>query len=315
MAEMNIEMRQAYCQTLMQLAKEDPRVVILEADLMKSSGTMPFKAEFGPRAIDCGVAEANMVGIASGLCVQGFIPFAATFGCFAARRTFDQFFISANYAKLNVKLVGTDPGVTAAFNGGTHMPFEDIGLMRMIPDLVIAEPSDAVSTAAIVKAMYEHQGSCYLRLQRKATPAIYQEGEKFELGKSKVLREGGDITIMALGAVMVQEALKAADALAAKGIKATVVDAISVKPLDRDLILAKAKETGAILTCENHQVDGGLGMAVTKLLADEGVCCRMGYIGVQGRFGQVGTQAFLVKEYNLSAEDICARAESMLKKN
>ncbi len=312
--DMDIEMRQAYCRTLMELAAEDPRVVVLEADLMKASGTMPFKDAFGKRAIDVGVAEADMVGIASGLSVQGFIPFAATFGCFAARRTFDQFFISSNYAKLNVKLTGTDPGVSAVYNGGTHMPFEDIGLMRMIPDLVILEPSDAASVCGLVREMYKHQGCCYLRLHRKKSPAIYGPVEKFEIGKAKLLKDGNDVTLIGLGAVMMQEVLKAAGLLEKEGIKATVIDALSVKPLDRDLILAKARETGVVVTCENHQVDGGLGMAVTKLLADENVFCRMGYIGVQDRFGQVGNLDYLVKAYNLSADDICAKAKSLLKK-
>ncbi len=312
--DMDIEMRQAYCRTLMELAAEDPRVVVLEADLMKASGTMPFKDAFGKRAIDVGVAEADMVGIASGLSVQGFIPFAATFGCFAARRTFDQFFISSNYAKLNVKLTGTDPGVSAVYNGGTHMPFEDIGLMRMIPDLVILEPSDAASVCGLVREMYKHQGCCYLRLHRKKSPAIYGPVEKFEIGKAKLLKDGNDVTLIGLGAVMMQEVLKAAGLLEKEGIKATVIDALSVKPLDRDLILSKARETGVVVTCENHQVDGGLGMTVTKLLADENVFCRMGYIGVQDRFGQVGNLDYLVKAYNLSADDICAKAKSLLKK-
>ena len=313
-SDTSVEMRQAYCQTLMDIAEKDPRLVILEADLMKSSGTVPFMNRFGARAIDCGIAEANMVGIASGLSVQGFIPFAATFACFAGRRTFDQFFISSNYARLNVKLVGTDPGIAAVYNGGTHMPFEDIGLMRMIPDLVIAEPSDAASVSGLVRAMYEYQGSCYLRLQRKDSPAIYGNDEKFELGRSKVLAEGSDVTLIGLGAVMMQEVLKAAAMLEKDGIHVTVIDALTVKPLDRDLILAKARETKAIVTCENHQVDGGLGMAVTKLLADENVPCRMGYIGIQGRFGQVGNLDYLIHEYNLSASDICARAKTIIEK-
>ena len=194
------------------------------------------------------------------------------------------------------------------------MPFEDIGLMRMIPDVVIAEPSDAASVSGLVRAMYEYQGCCYLRLQRKDSPAIYTKDEKFELGRSKVLQEGKDITLIGLGAVMMQQVLRAASMLEKEGIHATVIDALTVKPLDSALILAKAKETGAIVTCENHQVDGGLGMAVTKLLADENVPCRMGYIGIQGRFGQVGNLDYLIREYNLSAEDICAKAKAILER-
>lgn len=312
MAELK-ELRQAYCEAIMELCEQDPNVVILDADLMRSVGTLSIKDKLGKRAIDCGIAEANMVGIASGLSAQGFVPFASTFSCFAARRAFDQFFISANYARLNVKLVGTDPGVMAAFNGGTHMAFEDIGLMRMIPDVVIAEPSDCASVKGIVKAMYRHQGSCYLRLQRQAASDIYGSYENFELGRSKILCSGGDVTIIALGALMVHNAIIAAEKLKTEGIQATVIDALSVKPLDRELILSSVRRTGAVITCENHQTDGGLGMAVTKLLAEEGLCNRIGYIGIDDRFGQVGTVDFLAGEYNLKADDICAKVRSILK--
>ena len=312
MAELK-ELRHAYCEAIMELSEKDPNVVILDADLMRSVGTLSLKEKLGKRAIDCGIAEANMVGIASGLSAQGYVPFASTFSWFAARRTFDQFFISANYAKLNVKLVGTDPGVMAAFNGGTHMAFEDIGIMRMVPDLVIAEPSDCASVKGMVKAMYEHKGSCYLRLQRQAATDIYGPDENFTLGRSKVLCSGGDVTIIALGALMVHNAIAAAEKLKSEGIQATVVDALSVKPLDRDLILTCARRTGAVVTCENHQIDGGLGMAVTKLLASECPGCRIGYIGIDDRFGQVGTVDYLVGEYNLGPDGICAKVRSILK--
>ena len=312
MAEMK-ELRQAYCEAITDLCEKDPNVMILDADLMRSVGTLSIKDKLGKRAVDCGIAEADMVGIASGLSAQGFIPFASTFSCFASRRAFDQFFISANYARLNVKLVGTDPGVMAAFNGGTHMAFEDIGLMRMIPDVVIAEPSDCASVRGIVKAMYGHRGSCYLRLQRQAASDIYGTDEPFSLGRSKLLREGSDVTIIALGALMVHNALAAADSLKKDGIHAAVIDALSVKPLDRELILSCAERTGAVITCENHQIDGGLGMAVTKLLATAHSGCRIGYIGIDDRFGQVGTVDFLVGEYNLGADDICSKVKSILK--
>ena len=210
------EMRAVYCDTLIELAQADDRIMVVEADLMRASGTMAFKQRFPDRAVDVGVAEANLVGVSAGLSAAGKIPFAATFGCFASRRVFDQFFISANYARLNVKLVGTDPGISAAFNGGTHMPFEDIGLMRMIPGLTIIEPSDPVSLKALVKACAEHQGCTYMRLHRKAVPALYEEGESFTLGKGKVLGDGSDVTIIALGAIMVGEAIKARELLKQK---------------------------------------------------------------------------------------------------
>lgn len=313
MAEMR-ELRKAYCNKLQELARKDKRVVVLEADLMGASGTKPFFQEFGARGIDVGVAEANMVGVASGLCLEGFIPFAATFGTFASRRAFDQFFISSNYAKLNVKLVGTDPGVSAAFNGGTHMPFEDIGMMRMIPDLVIAEPSDAVSAAAFTELFYKHEGSCYLRLHRKEMPVIYKDDEKFEIGKGKVLKEGNDVTLVGLGAIMMNEVLKAADMLASEGISAAVIDALSVKPLDKELIRKAINKTGVMVTCEDGQVAGGLAAEISDLIVDEQLSCKLGKIGITDRFGQVGTQDFLVKEYNLSAQDIVKKAKSLLRK-
>jgi transketolase len=262
--------------------------------------------------IDCGVAEANMVGVASGLSVTGFIPFAATFGCFAARRVFDQFFLSANYAKLNVNLYGTDPGVAAAYNGGTHMPFEDIGLMRMIPDLVITEPSDAVSAAAFTELNYKTKGSTYTRLHRKAMPAIYNENENFEIGKGKVLVEGADITIFSLGAVMTQEALKAAKILKEKNINASIVDVLTIKPIDKELILEYAKKTGKVITCENHQVSGGLGCIVSMLLFENQVPAKMKMIGVHDEFGQVGTTEWLLGYYKMTAGDIVNAAEELM---
>ena len=218
------EMRAVYCDTLIRLAQKDPRIMVVEADLMKASGTMPFKAAFPDRGIDVGVAEANMVSIAAGLSAAGKIPFAASFGCFASRRVFDQFFISANYAHLNVKLVGTDPGISAAFNGGTHMPFEDMGMMRLIPGLSIIEPSDPVSLENLVEACAAHEGCTYMRLHRKPARELYTCGESFSLGKGKVLRDGKDITIIALGVIMVNEALKAAKELEGQGRSAAVID-------------------------------------------------------------------------------------------
>jgi len=299
--EANKEMRAAYAETLIRLGAENKNIVVVEADLMRATGTGPFAKAYPDRAFNVGVAEANMVGVAAGLSAEGRIPFAATFGCFASRRVFDQFFISANYARLNVKLVGTDPGVTAAFNGGTHMPFEDMGLMRMIPKLVIIEPSDPVSLSALVEKAVSHYGCVYIRLQRKAAPVLYKEGETFEFGQAKVLREGTDAVLVALGALMVGEALKAADLLAAEGKKVTVIDALSLKPLDEKLILGWAKKTGKIVTCENHQKRGALGSAVAEALAESGTVCKFARTGVDDEFGEVGTQDWLADHFKLTA--------------
>lgn len=310
MADAPKEMRAIYADTLISLAGENPDVVVVEADLMRATGTGSFAKAFPDRAVNVGVAEADMVGIASGLSSMGKIPFAATFGCFASRRAYDQFFLSANYAKLNVKLVGTDPGVCAAFNGGTHMPFEDLALMRVIPELRIVEPSDPVSLAALVRLSAETYGCVYLRLQRKAAPARYPEGEKFEFGKAKVLREGKDATIVALGALMVGEALTAADLLAAEGVSATVLDALSLKPLDLPLILSSARLSGKLVTAENHQIVGGLGSAVAEALAESDEDIRLRRVGVRDLFGEVGTQDWLQDRFGLTAAGIAAAVTS-----
>ncbi len=305
------EMRAVYCDTLIELAQADDRIMVVEADLMRASGTMAFKQRFPDRAVDVGVAEANLVGVSAGLSAAGKIPFAATFGCFASRRVFDQFFISANYARLNVKLVGTDPGISAAFNGGTHMPFEDIGLMRMIPGLTIIEPSDPVSLKALVKACAEHQGCTYMRLHRKAVPALYEEGESFTLGKGKVLGDGSDVTIIALGAIMVGEAIKARELLKQKGLDAAVIDMHTVKPLDEELVLSYAKKTGCIVTAENHQTAGGLGSAVANFLS-QNYPTPMAMVGIHDEFGQVGTQSWLAEHYRLTAQEITRKALALV---
>jgi len=253
-----------------------------------------------------------MVGVAAGLSNMGKIPFASTFACFASRRVFDQFFISGNYAHLNVKLVGSDPGVTAGFNGGTHMPFEDIGMMRMIPGLSIVEPSDPVSLKAILETVAATYGCCYLRLYRRDVEPLYKPDEQFQLGKSKVLKDGKDVTIISLGALLAPEALKAAKALAQEGIDAAVIDALSVKPLDEDLILSYAQKTGRIVTAENHQVAGGVGAAVANLLATEHPT-PMAMVGVHDEFGQVGTMSWLQQYYKLTADEITKQAIKLVR--
>ena len=307
------DMRETYNDTLVELAAADDRIVILEADLMKATGTVPFRDRFPNRAFNVGVAEANMAGVAAGLSSVGKIPFAASFSTFASRKTYDQFFIYANYAQLNVKLVGTDPGVTAAYNGGTHMSFEDGGLMRNIPKLTVFEPCDNISLASLIRASAAHPGCTYMRLQRKGGQVIHSGNTKFELGKGVVLRDGTDITLAATGFVMVPEALKAADTLEKEGISAAVLDIHTVKPIDRDLIVAYARKTGAFVTCENHQVVNYLGSAVAEVIAEEEPAV-LGRIGVQDEFGQVGTLDFLKTAYGLTAGDIAEKAREVLRR-
>ena len=305
------EMRSIYVETLIELAEQDERIMVVEADLMKAHGTTSFAQRFPGRAVDVGVAEANMVGVSAGLSLGGKIPFAATFGCFASRRAFDQFFLSANYARLNVKLVGTDPGITAGFNGGTHMPFEDVGLMRMVPGLTIFEPSDPVSLKALMAQSASMWGCTYMRLPRKAVEPIYEEGEEFTLGKGKVLFDGSDVTIIAMGGVLVGEAIKAHGVLKEQGISAAVIDMHTVKPLDEELVLHHARKSGAVVTAENHQVAGGLGAAVANYLSRVHPT-PMRMVGIQDEFGQVATQGWLQQHYRLTSDEIVAQVKDLL---
>lgn len=306
-----VEMRVVYAETLIRLAEGNEDIVILEADLMKASATGIFQKRFPGRAFNVGVAEANMLGIAAGLSASGKIPFAASFTCFASRRAYDQFFISCNYSGLSVKLVGTDPGIAAEYNGGTHMCFEDIGLMRNVPGVVVFEPCDPVSLARLVERAAAHRGSTYLRLHRKPIAPIYGEGEEFELGRGKILRDGGDVTLVAAGAIMVPEALAAADLLGAQGVGAAVIDMHTIKPIDRDLILRQANRTRGFVTCENHQVVNGLGSAVAEALCE--MCPRpLRRVGIRDEFGEVGTLDYLKARYRLTAEAIAGEALALL---
>lgn len=306
------EMRVVYAETLIRLAEQNPDIVILEADLMKATATGIFQKRFPERAFNIGVAEANMLGIAAGLSASGKIPFAASFTCFASRRAYDQFFISCNYSGLNVKLVGTDPGIAAEYNGGTHMCFEDLGLMRNVPGLVVVEPCDPVAVEALVGLLAAHRGSTYLRLHRKPIVPIYPEGEPFELGKGKVLREGGDVALVAAGAILVPEAIRAAELLDVEGISAAVIDMHTIKPIDRGLIASLARAVRGFVTCENHQVVNGLGSAVAEVLCE--TCPRpLRRVGIRDEFGEVGTLPYLKERYGLTAEKIAGEAREILK--
>lgn len=308
------EMRAVYAETLTELASKDDRIVVLEADLMRATGTGPFKEKYPDRAVNVGVAEANMLSIAGGMSTEGYIPFAATFGCFATRRAFDQFFLSCAYAGLNVKLVGTDPGVSAAYNGGTHMPFEDLGLVRMVPGIDIVEPSDPVSLKALLQQIAARPNSAYIRLHRKALSPLYPETATFKVGKAKVLRSGTSVTLAALGGLMVHNAVAAAELLAADGISAEVIDVLSLKPLDAETILASARKTGLVISIENHQAHNGLGSAVAELLAEaKERPARLVRMGIQDQFGEVGTEAWLLEKFGLRAEDIAAAVKKALK--
>jgi transketolase len=305
-------MRDAYCKTLMEIAETNEKIVVLDADLVSSSGMKPFFKAFPERALQCGVAEANMIGIASGLSLTGKIPFAHSFGTFASRRVCDQIYVSAAYAKLNVRIVGSDPGVTAAYNGGTHMPFEDMAVLRGIPDITLIEPADPVALKDIVRQLCDVYGVYYIRMARKSVISVYQEGSVFEIGKGNVLRNGGDVTIIASG-IMVAEALTAASILEGQGVSARVVDMFTWKPIDMELIAKCAEDTGAIVTAENHNTLGGLGGAVAEAVVKT-LPVPVEMVGTMDRFGQVGTESYLRKEYNLTAEAIAEAAKRAIER-
>ena len=284
-------MRDVYCRTLIDLARQDSRIVVLDADLMKSIGTIPFQEAFPDRTFNCGVQEANMIGIAAGLSATGKIPFAHSFGTFATRRCFDQAFLSAAYARLNVRIVGSDPGITAAFNGGTHMPLEDMGIMRHIPGITIIEPVDSAMLQYVLKETVNPYGIYYIRLLRRNAVKIYDEGSSFEIGKAVPLREGNDVAIFATG-IMVAEALQAAEMLAGEGISAAVINVFTLKPIDREAIIHYAEKTGAVVTAENHNIIGGLGSAVAEVLAEH-LPTPLERVGCRDHFGEVGPVEYL----------------------
>ncbi|MGN0372708.1 MAG: transketolase family protein [Enterocloster sp.] len=305
-------MRDVYAATLMELAEKDDRIVILDADLMNSIGTVPFAKKYPQRTFNCGIQEANMIGVAAGMSSTGLIPFTHTFGCFASRRAADQVFMSCAYAELNVKMIGSDPGITAAYNGGTHMALEDLAIMRSIPGITIVEPTDSVMLADLLRQAARTNGNFYIRLLRKLAVKIYKEGSSFELGKAVTLREGSDITIFASG-ICVADALTAADMLSVQGIQAQVINPFTIKPIDTDSITKAAKKTGAAVTVENHNIIGGLGSAVAEVLS-ENCPIPLERIGVHDTFGEVGPVDYLKKRFHMMPEDIMKTALQVIKR-
>ena len=304
------EMRAVYCETLQQLARENDRIAVLDADLVGSSGTKPFFNEFPDRAIDCGIQENNMIGVAAGMSAAGMIPFAHSFGPFASRRCVDQIFISCAYAKLNVRIVGSDPGVTAAYNGGTHMPFEDMGTLMSIPQITLLEPTDSVQLRWMIRQLEKEYGVYYIRMLRKNAVGVFEEGSDFELGRIARLKEGADVAIVCSG-ILVGEALKAAAALEAQGVSAAVLNAFTWKPLDAETLAEYAAKCGCVVTAENHNITGGLGAAVAASLArTRPVPVEM--VGVNDEFGEVGTEDFLRKRFDLTADHIIRAAKAAI---
>ena len=306
-----MEMRAVFGKTLGELMQKDERIVALDADLAKANGTIALRDQFPKRAFDVGVAEQNMASVAAGLSAYGFVPFIGSFSCFASRRICDQIAISIAYAKQNVKIVGSDPGIAAELNGGTHMSFEDVGVLRSIPNLVIYEPVDNVQLAQAMPAIAAYNGPVYIRLFRKVPTPVFGEGYRFDLFKADVLREGADVTIFATG-IMVARAVEAAKTLSQKNVRASVVNIHTLKPIDRETVVAYAKKTGAVVTCENHNVIGGLRSAVAEVLAEE--CpVPLRAVGVADQFGEVGPMDYLSERFALNAADIENAALDVIK--
>lgn len=298
-----IATRDSYGNALAELGAEKKDLVVLDADLAAATKTGVFKKVFPERHIDCGIAECNMMGVAAGLAAAGLVPFASSFAMFAAGRAFEQVRNSIGYPHLNVKIGATHAGISVGEDGASHQCNEDIALMRAIPGMVVINPSDDVEAKAAVRAAYEHEGPVYLRFGRLAVPVINDTPDyKFELGKGVVLREGKDVTIVATG-LPVSSCLEAAEKLAADGIDAKVINIHTIKPLDEELIIAAAKETGKVVTVEEHSVIGGLGSAVCDVLAEKAPT-KVLKIGVNDTFGESGPAVELLKKYGLDTDSI-----------
>ena len=307
-----IATRESYGNALVELGAEHDNLIVLDADLAAATKTGVFKKAYPDRHIDCGIAECNMMGIAAGLSTTGIVPFASTFAMFAAGRAFEQVRNSIGYPHLNVKIGATHAGISVGEDGATHQCNEDIALMRTIPGMVILNPADDVEAKACVKAAYEYNGPVYLRFGRLAVPVINDRPDyKFELGKGVVLRKGKDLTIVATG-LCVSAALEAAEKLAADGIDAKVINIHTIKPLDEELIVAAAKETGKVVTVEEHSVIGGLGSAVCDALAEK---CPVPVkkIGVQDVFGESGPAVALLAKYKLDGEGVYEQVKEFCK--
>ncbi len=307
----DVELRSIYSGSLIEYGKKDDSICVLEADLMASASTNKFRDLFPDRTINVGVAEANMIGVAAGLSAMGLIPFAHTFAPFATRRCCDQITLSVAYAGLNVKIVGSDPGVGAELNGGTHMSFEDIAIMRNIPGMTIFEPVDSVQFKKLFPQILSSYGPAYIRLFRKNAWSIYQEEDEFTLGKGVLLKEGTDVSIFASG-IMVKEALEAAEQLAEEGIRAEVVNFHTIKPLDKELAITSAVKTGCVVTAENAFVINGLGSAVDECL-NEVHPVPVFKVGVRDRFGEVGKLDYLQKVLGLTAGHIAKEAHKAIR--
>lgn len=299
--------REAYGQALEELGAVRQDVVVLDADLSKSTKTGVFQAKYPERFFNAGIAEQNLMGLAAGFAAAGKVPFASTFAVFATGRAYDQIRNSICYPRLNVKIAATHAGITVGEDGGSHQALEDINLMRGLPNMTVLVPADGPEAKNAVKAAAEYEGPVYIRLGRSGVPTITDADAPFVIGKGRVMREGVDVALIGCG-MMVAKALEAADVLAEEGVQAAVVDMSTIKPIDRELIVEWAKKTGAIVTAEEHNVIGGLGSAVAEVLVEEALV-PMERVGIEDVFGESGTGGELVEKYRLTAEHIVEKAK------
>ncbi len=302
--------REAYGEALRELGLENKNIVVLDADLSKSTKTNVFAKEFPDRFFNVGIAEQNLMGVAAGLAAAGKTPFVSTFAMFASGRAFEQIRNSICYPKLNVKIAATHAGLTVGEDGASHQAIEDISLMRSIPNMTVIVPADATETRYAVASAAKHNGPVYLRLGRMAVPELFGDGYDFEIGKAVELADGLDVTIIATG-VMVAPARRAADELIAAGFSARVLNMHTIKPIDKETIVKAAQDTGAIVTCEEHSIIGGLGSAVAEVLV-ENMPVPMERVGVMDTFGESGTPDDLLAKYNLTVADIVQAAKRVI---
>ena len=297
-----IATRQAYGEALVELGKTNENLVVMDADLSGSTKTAMFAKEFPERFFNMGIAEQNLYGAATGLAMSGKVVCASTFAMFAAGRAFEIIRNSIGYTGANVKICASHAGITVGEDGASHQTFEDIALMRTIPGMTVVNPSDAVAIKKLLKQIVEMKGPCYFRVGRAAVPVFYGEDDEIILGKGNLIREGNDVSIIATG-IMVNEAYEAAKALEQEGISARVIDIHTIKPLDEEIIIKAAKETGAIVTAEEHSIIGGLGDAVAQVVVKKAPC-RMAMVGQLDTFDESGKPDELRKKYHMTAEDI-----------
>jgi len=303
-------MKEVLARVIPQIAESDSKVVYLDADLMSCVGMDKWAGEHPDRAFNCGIAEANMIGIAAGLSAMGYKPIVHSFGVFASRRCFDQTFLSCGYAGNPIVIIGSDPGICAEYNGGTHMPLEDAALLREIPNSTVVEITDAAMLTSVLTQMKDRSGVNYIRVGRKMYAKVYSDDHKFEIGKAEVIKDGRDVAIVGTG-IMVHEAMEAAKQLAEQNIDAAVIDLFTIKPVDNELLAKFARKTGCVVTAENHNKIGGVYSAVCESLA--GICpVPIKGVAVENSFGEVGDRAYLRGRFGLTSDRIVQYAKDVI---